>query len=69
MLTRDDRIMTDAEVASLFGIATKTLQRRVKKPQAGEINLNDAKPQIVGGRRFWVRSRVEALAGLKERTK
>lgn len=64
-MSADNRIMTDAEVAELFGISTKTLQRRVRRPANGEIDLNRAEPGVIGGRRFWVRSKVEALAGLK----
>jgi hypothetical protein len=64
-MSADNRIMTDAEVAELFGISTKTLQRRVRRPAKGEIDLNRAEPGVIGGRRFWVRSKVEALAGLK----
>ena len=66
----DNRIMTDAEVAALFGISKATLQRRVRaeRPVPGELDLNRAEPQVVGGRRFWVRTRVEALAGLTKGT-
>lgn len=61
-------IMTDADVAAFFGIAKATLQRRVRRPVPGELDLNRAGPQVVGGRRFWVRTRVEALAGLAKGT-
>lgn len=64
-MSEDNRIMTDAEVAAFFGISKATLQRRVRRPIPGEIDLNSAGPQTIGGRRFWVRSKVEALAGLK----
>lgn len=65
-MSADPRIMTDAEVAALFGISTKTLQRRVRSPLSGEIDLNRAEPGIIGGRRFWVREKIEALAGLRK---
>lgn len=56
-------IMTDQEVADYFGLPVRTFQRRVLKPVSGEINPNDAKPQRLGGRRFWLRVNVERLAG------
>lgn len=65
-MSADNRIMTDAEVAALFGISTKTLQRRVRSPISGDPNR--AEPHIIGGRRFWVREKVEALAGLRKGT-
>lgn len=61
---RDPRTMTDAEVAALFGIHKRTLQARCHRPVPGEINPNDAEPQVIGGRRFWVRAKVERLAGI-----
>ena len=64
-MSEDNRIMTDAEVAAFFGISKATLQRRVRRPIPGEIDLNSAGPQAIGGRRFWVRAKVEQLAGLK----
>lgn len=67
-MSADNRIMTDAEVAALFGISTKTLQRRVHRPISGEIDPNRAEPHIIGGRRFWVREKVEVLAGLRKGT-
>ena len=57
--------MTDAEVAEFFGISKRTFQGRVAKPVLGEINPNDAKPQWIGGRRFWLRRNVERLAGME----
>ena len=57
-------VMTDAEVAEFFGISKRTFQGRVAKPAKGEINPNDAKPQTIGGRRFWLRENVERLAGI-----
>lgn len=58
-------VMTDAEVAEFFGISKRTFQGRVAKPVLGEINPNDAKPQLIGGRRFWLRRNVERLAGME----
>lgn len=60
----DKRIMTDAEVAAMLGISTRTLRRRVRQPAKGEIDLTRAEPQTIGGRRFWVRAKVERLVGL-----
>lgn len=57
-------IMTDAEVAALLGVTLRTLQRRVKAPKSGELDLNDAKPTTFGGRRFWLRTNVERLLGI-----
>lgn len=59
-------VMTDAEVAAFFGISKRTLQRRVLKPEAGEIDPNKAEPQTIGGRRFWLRENVERLAGIRK---
>lgn len=56
------QVMHDAEVAEFFGINKRTLQRRVLNPVRGEIDLNDAHPQVVGGRRYWLRENVERLA-------
>ena len=61
----ENPVMTDADVAAFFGIAKKTLPRRVKTPAKGEIHLNDAHPQTIGGRRFWIRENVERLAGIR----
>lgn len=58
-------IWNDADVAEFFCISTKTLQRRVRRPVSGEIDLNRAEPGVIGGRRFWVRDNVLGLAGLK----
>ncbi len=60
-------IMNDAEVAEFFGISKKTLQRRVLNPVKGEIDPNDAKPETIGGRRFWRRVDVLRLAGLTQK--
>lgn len=58
------QIMTDREVAAFFGIPLRTFQRRVLKPVKGEIDPNRAEPEVFGGRRFWVRAKVERLAGI-----
>lgn len=60
----DCRVWFDADVAAFFGISVKTLQRRVAKPKKGEINLNDAHPMPIGGRRIWLREDVHGLIGL-----
>jgi len=65
-MSAEKRIMTDADVAAFFGISKATLQRRIRKPISGEIDLNSADPQTVGGRRFWVRERVESLAVIRK---
>ena len=57
-------LMTDADIAALVGVNLKTLQRRVVRPVAGEIDLNRAEPQKIGGRRFWVRTKVERVLGI-----
>lgn len=53
--------MTDHEVAEYFGTSVSTLRRRLASPAKGEVNPNDARPQIVFGRRYWLRERVENL--------
>lgn len=58
-------IWTDGDVAEFFGINRKTLQRRVLRPVAGELDLAKADPKVIGGRRFWVRDNVLRLAGVK----
>lgn len=62
-------VWDDADVAEFFGISKATLQRRARRPVAGEIDPNDAKPGIIGGRRFWLRDNVLALAGIKPTTR
>ena len=57
-------LMTDADIAALVGVNIKTLQRRIAKPVAGELDLNRAEPQKIGGRRFWVRTKVERVLGI-----
>ncbi len=67
-MTTEKPIMTDAEVAEFFGISKRTLQRRVLNPVRGEIDPNDAKPETIGGRRFWRREDVLRLAGIRKGT-
>lgn len=57
-------LMTDADIAALVGVNIKTLQRRIAKPVVGELDLNRAEPQKIGGRRFWVRTKVERVLGI-----
>lgn len=57
-------IIFDADIARMFGISVRTLQRRLIKPQVGELDLNEARPEVVGGRRFWLRERVMRLLGV-----
>lgn len=57
-------IWTDADVAEFFGLNRKTLQRRMRKPVTGELELAKAEPKTIGGRRFWVRDNVLRLAGV-----
>lgn len=59
-------IMFDKDVAEFLGISKRTLQRRVKKPVAGEIDPNKADPQIIGSRRLWLRENVERLVGIRK---
>ena len=61
--------MFDRDVAEFFGVSVRTIQRRVRKPEAGEIDLNKAEPQTIGNRRFWLRANVERLAGMKGQAK
>ena len=63
----DSRIMTDAEVAGLLGVKLRTFQRRVKRPRAGELDLNKAKPTTFGGRRLWLRANVEQILGIENK--
>lgn len=61
-------IMFDRDVAEMLGISVRTLQRRVLRPVAGEINLNDAEPVKIGERRLWLRENIEKLLGIKRGT-
>lgn len=55
-------IMTDKEVADLFGISLDCLQRKMRNGfAAGETDLRKARPERLGRRRWWCRARVEAL--------
>ena len=62
-------IMFDRDVAKMFGISVRTLQRHLIKPVPGEIDLNDAGPETVGGRRFWLREEIVRVVctGIKAR--
>lgn len=60
-------IMTVAEVADFFGVSVRTIYRRMSKPKAGELKLADAVHATVGGRLFFVRESVLALAGIKQK--
>ena len=57
-------IMSDAEVAKLFRISLCTLQRRMRDGfPDGELDIGKgATHYMLGGRRWWVRDSVEALA-------
>ena len=59
-------IMFAKDVAEFFGISRRTLQRRIKKPVAGEIDPNKADPQKIGSRRLWLRENVERLVGIRK---
>jgi hypothetical protein len=61
-------IMFDKDVAEFFGLSLRTLQRRVKNPARGEIDLNRAEPQRIGNRRLWLRANVERLVGIQRGT-
>lgn len=61
-------IMFDKDVAEFFGLSLRTLQRRVKNPAQGEIDLNRAEPQKIGSRRLWLRANVERLVGIQKGT-
>lgn len=65
MITAAD-IMTDAQVAKLLGISTYILQQRMRDGfKVGELDLNEAKPLLNCGRRFWYRADIERV--IKER--
>ena len=61
-------VMFDRDVAEFLGISVRTLQRRVLRPVAGEIDLNAAEPVKIGDRRLWLRESVERLLGIKRGT-
>lgn len=56
-------VMFDRDVAELFGMSVRTLQRRVLRPVPGEIDPNRARPVEIGGRRLWLRENVMRLLG------
>ena len=58
-------VMTDAEVAVLLGIATKTLQSRMRKTVEGDVDMLRAEPKKIGRRRFLVRAKVERVLGIR----
>lgn len=58
-------IWTDADVAAFFHISCRTLRRRMNHPVAGEMDLAEAEPKVIGGRRFWVRDNIYRIAGIK----
>ena len=67
-MATDKPIMFDKDVAEFFGLSLRTLQRRVKNPATGEIDLNKAEPQRIGNRRLWLRANVEKLVGIQRGT-
>ena len=62
----DGDIWHDDDVAMFFGCDVRTLARRLKKPKAGEVDINRAEPTRFGGRRYWLRSKVMGLVGIGE---
>ena len=62
----DGEIWHDEDVARFFGVDVRTLARRIKEPKAGEIDINRAEPTRFGGRRYWLRSKVVGLVGIRE---
>ena len=66
----DDRIMNDEQVARLLRVSVRTLRRRLDAPPPpGEIDIRRAAPEKFGSRRFWLRSEVEKLLGIKQKEK
>lgn len=65
-MNEQNPIMTDEEVSALLRCSVKTLRRRMNlaKPKAGEVDLHKAEPMKFGGRRFWLRSKVEKTLGI-----
>lgn len=63
-MANDKPIMFDKDVAELFGISVRTLQRRVLRPMPGEVDPNRAEPVEIGGRRLWLRENVMRLVGV-----
>lgn len=62
----DGEIWHDEDVAKFFGCDVRTLARRLDAPRAGEIDLNRAEPARFNRRRYWLRSKVVGLVGIKE---
>lgn len=60
-------IMSDKDVAEYLGVSVCSIRRRLAKPVKGEIDLNDAEPKVVAGRRFWLRSNIEKMLGIAKR--
>ena len=61
----DGEVWHDSDVAKFFGCDVRTLARRLKEPKSGEIDINRAEPTRFGGRRYWLRSKVVGLVGIK----
>lgn len=60
-------LMTDEDVASLLNVKMRTFRKRIKDgPPDGEIDIRKAEPQKFGGRRFWLRSKVESVLGIRK---
>lgn len=62
----DGEVWHDLDVAAFFGVSVRTLTRRLDSPKPGEIDINRAEPTRFGGRRYWLRSKVVGLVGIKE---
>lgn len=58
-------LMDDREVAAMFRISVVTVRKRLSRPASGELDLRKAEPIIVGGKRFWLREKVESLVGIR----
>ena len=65
-LNLECEVWHDAEVAAFFGLSVRTLTRRLDSPKADEIDINRAEPIRFGRRRYWLRSKVMGLVGIKE---
>lgn len=61
----DGDVWHDDDVARFFGVSVRTLTRRLDSPKSGEIDINRAEPTRFGGRRYWLRSKVVGLVGIK----
>lgn len=60
-------IMSDRDVAEYLGVSVYSIRRRLANPVKGEIDLNEAEPKVVAGRRFWLRSNIEKMLGITKR--